>query len=150
MAEERIYTIPIRKKIRDVSRGYRTRKAVRTVREFLQRHMKTEEVKLGDELNKFLWSRGIKKPPARVRVRVVVEEGVAKAELADVLEVPEVEEKIKEKVEGKPEEKKDVQKEEVSYEEILDAPVAEVKKRIEALENPDYGKLLELEKKGKN
>jgi hypothetical protein len=44
--------------------------------------MKTEDVKLGEELNKKLWARGISNPPHKVTVVVKKEENVAYAELA--------------------------------------------------------------------
>jgi len=79
MAEEKIYTIPI-----DVTKKARVRRvpcAARFVRSFLLTHTKADEVKIGAKLNEALWARGIEKPPAKVRVRVVIDGGIAKAEL---------------------------------------------------------------------
>ncbi|RLI25232.1 MAG: 50S ribosomal protein L31e [Candidatus Hecatellales archaeon] len=68
VVEERVYTIPLRRVWR-VPRPIRTPRAIREIRSFIQRHMKTEEVKLDGKLNEFVWRRSIEKPPRRVRVR---------------------------------------------------------------------------------
>ncbi len=78
---ERTYTIPLRKAFMKTPRYVRTNRAVREVRDYLQRHTKLQNVKLGEELNKVLWARGDAKPPARVKVLVKTEEEVAYAEL---------------------------------------------------------------------
>ncbi len=70
MAEERIYTIPLRKAKR-ARRNKRSARAAKLVREFLLRHMKAEEVKLNDEINRKLWERGAEHPVPRIRVRAV-------------------------------------------------------------------------------
>lgn len=71
MAEEleRIYTIPLAKAFAK-PRGERALRAVKLVRAFLARHMKADagKVRLEGELNALLWSRGMKKPPRRLRV----------------------------------------------------------------------------------
>ncbi len=83
MPEERVYVIPLRKAKR-ARRNRRAARAVKIVREYLQRHMKTEEVKLTDELNRKLWERGAKHTPSRVRVRAVPkEDGSVEAILAE-------------------------------------------------------------------
>ncbi|MFP4119337.1 MAG: 50S ribosomal protein L31e [Candidatus Woesearchaeota archaeon] len=78
----RTYTIPLRKRFIDVPRYKRAKRAVKTVRAFLERHMKSETVKLGAKLNEKLWEHGIKNPPARVTVSATKDKnGVVKAEL---------------------------------------------------------------------
>ncbi|MGD8505416.1 MAG: 50S ribosomal protein L31e [Candidatus Bathyarchaeota archaeon] len=66
--EERIYTIPLRKAWIS-PRKKRTPRAVRLVKEFIQRHMKPEALVVSNEVNEKLWSRSIQKPPRRIRVR---------------------------------------------------------------------------------
>jgi len=73
IVEEREYTIPLRRAW-IAPRWKRTPRAVRIVRAFIQRHMKPERVVISPELNELMWSRGIKKPPRRVRVRAVKDE----------------------------------------------------------------------------
>lgn len=70
VVEERLYTIPLR--ITNwVPRWKRTPRAVRFVREYITRHMKPDNVLIMPEVNEALWSRGLKKPPRRIRVRAV-------------------------------------------------------------------------------
>jgi large subunit ribosomal protein L31e len=42
---------------------------VRILREFVERHMKPEELLIQPEVNDRIWSRGIQKPPRRIRIR---------------------------------------------------------------------------------
>lgn len=69
MPEERIFVVPLRDP--KCGRKKRTPRAVRKLREFLKKHMKTEKVVITPELNELLWERGIEKPPPRVRIRAV-------------------------------------------------------------------------------
>ena len=85
MAEKRTYTIPLRSEFRETERYNKTKRATKGVRKFLQKHMKSEEVKIGSALNLHLWSRGGQNPPSKVTV--VVEknaEGVVYADLEGV------------------------------------------------------------------
>jgi large subunit ribosomal protein L31e len=66
--EYQIYTVPLRK-AKNVPRNRRVPRAVRELRSFLQRHTKVGTVVIDKKLNEALWSRGIQKPPSRVRVR---------------------------------------------------------------------------------
>ena len=102
--EERVFTIPLRKEFSKAPKWKRTNKTIKTVREYLFRHMKTMDVKLGKELNEFLWSDGAKNPPKKVTVHALVHEGICRANLIgqDIV-IPEKKEK-KEKEEKKPEE----------------------------------------------
>lgn len=79
-ANERIYTIPLRKAKRK-TRSKRANAAIRIIKEFLQRHMKVEEVKLDNKINEFVWERGIHKIPGRIKVKVVKKENMAEATL---------------------------------------------------------------------
>jgi len=67
--DERIYTVPLRKAYWAGSRLRRSNRAVRVLREFVERHMKPEELLIQPEVNERIWSRGIQKPPRRVRIR---------------------------------------------------------------------------------
>lgn len=107
---ERTYVIPLRKSWLKAQRYRRAKRAINAVKEFLRRHMKTEEVLIGTHLNLFIWKHGMQNPPSRVKVNVSKDDkGVVKAELfgAPVAEVKKPEEKkgimkkIAEKVTGK-------------------------------------------------
>lgn len=80
IVEERIYTIPL-------SRAWimppnkRAPRAIRIIKSFLIKHMKLEAPREGEEeaeprkliisneVNELVWSRGIEKPPRKIRVR---------------------------------------------------------------------------------
>jgi large subunit ribosomal protein L31e len=53
----------------------RTDRVVNMIREFAGKHMKSKEVKLDQDLNRQLWSRGKTNPPRKLRVKMVKEEG---------------------------------------------------------------------------
>jgi len=83
IAEERIYTIPLRRAWIS-PRTKRTPKTVRLIKGFIQRHMKPEAIVISNEVNERVWKRGIEKPPRRIRVRAVKnKEGVVKLYLAE-------------------------------------------------------------------
>jgi large subunit ribosomal protein L31e len=44
------------------------------IREFAQKHMKSEEIKLDQDLNRQIWSRGKTNPPRKVRVKMAKDE----------------------------------------------------------------------------
>ena len=99
MALERTYTIPLRRGWLKAPRYKRAKKAINTLKEFLVRHMKSDDVRLMPELNLEVWKHGMKNPPSRVKVNVVKDDkGVVKAQLFGV------------KIEEKPVEKKSVMK----------------------------------------
>jgi large subunit ribosomal protein L31e len=74
MTLERTYTIPLRKEFLKVPKYKRTKKAVTAVREFIQKHMKSDDVLIGPKLNLKLWERGIRSPPHHVKVNAVKDE----------------------------------------------------------------------------
>jgi large subunit ribosomal protein L31e len=67
--DERIYTVPLRKAYWTGSRLRRANRSVRILKEFVERHMKPEELLIQPEVNEQIWSRGMQKPPRRVRIR---------------------------------------------------------------------------------
>ena len=82
IVEERIYTIPLgRALVRPPKK--RAPRAITLLREFVKRHMKMDTSALLEEekgelpkltitnaVNEKIWSRSIKKPPRKIRVRV--------------------------------------------------------------------------------
>ena len=86
---ERVYTIPLRSQVNKVPTYKRANKAIRTIKEFLVRHMKIrdrdlDKVKIDRYLNEFIWYRGIKKPPAKIKVIVTMDGEFVRAELAEL------------------------------------------------------------------
>jgi large subunit ribosomal protein L31e len=88
---EREYVIPLREKSRVVPRYKKTPKAVKTIKEFVARHMKIEnrdlnKVRIDLHLNEQLWMRGIKKHPHKVKVKVVKEGDIVRVYGTDLPE----------------------------------------------------------------
>lgn len=77
---EHVYTIPLRAAY-EKSMRIRSRYAIDIIRGFLATHLKGKEVKLGSRLNEAVWSRGMKKPPRKIKVSAIKEGDVVKAEL---------------------------------------------------------------------
>tara|TARA_B100001123_G_C15148315_1_gene962457 strand:+ start:250 stop:576 length:327 start_codon:yes stop_codon:yes gene_type:complete len=103
LMQERLYTIPLRK-LHKVSRSRRAPVAMRMVEDFITRHMKPErdgeilsktvealsgsgedkQLFIDPPVNQFIWSRGIEKPPSKVRVRALkFEDGSVVVHLAE-------------------------------------------------------------------
>tara|TARA_Y100000814_G_scaffold15967_1_gene11453 strand:- start:55 stop:381 length:327 start_codon:yes stop_codon:yes gene_type:complete len=103
LMQERLYTIPLRK-LHKVSRSRRAPVAMRMVEDFITRHMKPErdgevlrtstdarkgsgedkQLFIDPPVNQFIWSRGIEKPPSKVRVRALkFEDGSVIVHLAE-------------------------------------------------------------------
>ncbi len=82
---ERVYNVPLRKEYLKVPNWRRTKKAVIAMKEFLAHHLKSEDVRLGKDVNEKIWQHGIRNPPHHVKVSVVKDEkGVVWAELFGV------------------------------------------------------------------
>ncbi|HIE36751.1 TPA: 50S ribosomal protein L31e [Candidatus Geothermarchaeota archaeon] len=72
MRDERIYTIPLWRSWVS-GRGYRrANKAVRYLIKFVSRHMRSMDIKVSPKVNEIIWSRGIRNPPRRIKVKVVL------------------------------------------------------------------------------
>jgi large subunit ribosomal protein L31e len=52
----------------------RTDRVVNMIREFARKHMKSDEIKLEQDLNRQIWSRGKTNPPRKVRVKMIKDE----------------------------------------------------------------------------
>jgi len=88
---EREYVIPLRNKWKRVPRYKRANKAIKAIKEFLAKHMKIRDrdlkkIKIDTYLNEEIWFRGIKKPPARIKIKAVKEGDIVKAELYEFSE----------------------------------------------------------------
>lgn len=65
---ERIYTIPLRE-VKKTPRPKRAAKATRFIRKFIEKHMKSDAVKIDNKLNELVWKDGIKNIPSKVKVK---------------------------------------------------------------------------------
>jgi large subunit ribosomal protein L31e len=97
MAEEKNYNIPLRKEFQKVPKYKRAKKAVTAIKQYLQRHMKKEDIKIGPRLNEQVWERGIKNPPHHVQVTAYIDKESVYAEKTGFVFKREVKEKKKEK-----------------------------------------------------
>jgi large subunit ribosomal protein L31e len=64
------YTIHLHKYVHGKTFKKRAPTAVKVIREFAEKAMKTKDVRLDPELNRHLWHRGIRNVPVRIRVRL--------------------------------------------------------------------------------
>ncbi|MEA3204282.1 MAG: large subunit ribosomal protein L31e [Thermoplasmata archaeon] len=110
---ERVYTIPLRK-TKDLVRSRRAQLAVRDVKRFLTRHMKSDDIWLDNEVNELIWARGKFTIPSRVRVRATrFSDGVVEVTLPETSHEGSVRTEIQER------------KEKAAEKTILKAPAAE-------------------------
>ena len=79
---ERIYTSPLRD-VKKVPRTKRSPRAMRYIREFIQKHMKAEDVIIDTAVNEKIWERGIEKIPSKIKVKAVEEDGTVEVTLVD-------------------------------------------------------------------
>ena len=66
---ERVYTVNLGKVLLSPD-NQRAKRAVNMIKEFARHHMKIQQVKLEEDVSHLLWSRGIKHPPRKIRVRM--------------------------------------------------------------------------------
>ncbi|MBY9019032.1 MAG: 60S ribosomal protein L31 [Candidatus Lokiarchaeota archaeon] len=66
--DERIYIVPLAL-ARKGPRNKRANKAVRFLREFMERHFKPESLVISQEVNEAIWARGNQKPPRKLKIR---------------------------------------------------------------------------------
>ncbi|MDO8741316.1 MAG: 50S ribosomal protein L31e [Candidatus Woesearchaeota archaeon] len=111
---ERTYNVPLRRRVQFSPRHKRAKKAVNVLRDFLKKHMKSDQVKIGKYANLEIWKHGIKNVPHHIKVDVKKDDkGVVFAELAGAPVEKKVEVKKAEvKKEVKAEEKEAIKKDE--------------------------------------
>jgi len=82
---ERVYNVPLRKEFMKAPRYKRSKKAVIALRQFIAKHMKSENVLIGKYANQFIWKDGIQNPPHHVKVNAIKDDkGFVKVELAEL------------------------------------------------------------------
>lgn len=92
---ERVYTINLGKVWLSPD-NQRAKRAINMIKEFAEHHMKTEQIKIDQDLSQQVWKRGIRSPPRKIRVKM------AKTEDGYVMVSPYEEESAKPKAEEKP------------------------------------------------
>ena len=66
----REYTVNLNKRLHGLTFKTKAPRAVREIKKFAEKMMKTKDVRLDTKLNKYLWSKGVRNVPFRVRVRL--------------------------------------------------------------------------------
>ena len=98
---ERIYIVPFRKAI-IVPRNRRANKAIKILKEFAKRHMKSDEIIVSTKINEIIWENGITNIPKKIEVKMTKDkDGVVSIKLPTEKEevVTEKEEVVTEKEE---------------------------------------------------
>ena len=130
---ERTYNVPLRKEFQKVPRYKKTNKAVTAVKQFLSKHMKSDNVKIGKSINEQIWKHGIKNPPHHVKITVTKDDkGEVKAELFGMKKKEDkkgkkVKTEKKKEVKAEKAETKEEVKKEVTETKETEAPKEEVK-----------------------
>jgi len=127
---ERVYTINLGKVLLSVD-THRAPRAINMIKEFARHHMKTQEIKIEEDLAHQIWSKGVRSPPRKIRVRM------SKTDEGYVLVSPYTDEKEstvtpdKKVKKGKP--SKDSKKD-TPAKEVKETPAKEVKKETPSKE----------------
>ncbi len=107
---ERTYNVPLRKEYRKVPNWKRTEKAVVAMKQFLVHHMKSEDVRMGKDINEKIWQHGIRNPPHHVKITARKDEkGVVYAELFGIEKKEKAPQKAAAKKTATPKEEKKVE-----------------------------------------
>ena len=137
---ERVYNVPLRKEFLKVANWRKTEKAVKALREFVVKHMKSDNVVLGRYVNKELWKHGIKNPPHHIKISAKKDDkGKVIVELAELpakakREIEKQEKIIKGKEKAKKEEAKPKEaeaKKEEAGKKVVEAEFEEARKEKE-------------------
>lgn len=72
-SEEKILIVSLRR-IYDGRKAQRAARAIRKLREIIARRTHAEIIKIDNSVNKAIWSRGIEKPPRKIRLKITIEE----------------------------------------------------------------------------
>jgi large subunit ribosomal protein L31e len=103
---ERVYTINLGK-VWLSPNNQRAKRAINMIKEFATHHMKSENVKIEEDVSHLVWARGIRHPPRKIRVKLTKDD-----DGNILISKYEEEKKVEEKQKGKKTEKKTGKKEE--------------------------------------
>ncbi len=128
---ERIYTINLGKVLLS-PHNQRAKRAINVIREFATKHMKSENVKIEEEISHLVWERGIRHPPRKIRVKlskdddgnIIVSKYQEEKKVGEEKSKKEEKKSEEKKVEEKPKEKKEEKK-------VEEKPKSEEKKPSE-------------------
>ena len=109
---ERVYTINLGK-VWLSPNNQRAKRAINMIKEFATHHMKSENVKIEEDVSHLVWARGIRHPPRKIRVKLTKDD-----DGNILISKYEEEKKVEEKSKGKKADKKTEKKEEKKVEEL--------------------------------
>ena len=109
MTDEKIYIIPLRREFLKVPIYKRSKKATKSIKEYLMKHMKGDDVRIEIDLNNQIWTKGNKYPPSRIKIKAMKDaKGIIRAQLIDSeFDIPKDKDSKKEKKKETKEEKKE-------------------------------------------
>jgi len=143
---EREYIVPLRRSWLKVPKHRRTPRAMRELKMFIAKHMKVEnrdikKVKLDRWLNNEMWFRGIKKPPAKIKIKAIKQDdGIVKVSLVEIPKILQYrinkEKKLKEETDKKKKQAEEAKKtiEEAEKKKEVAGKTVEEKKETEEKE----------------
>ncbi|TRZ80679.1 MAG: 50S ribosomal protein L31e [Nitrosopumilales archaeon] len=143
---ERIYTINLGKVLLSPN-NQRAKRAINMIREFATKHMKSENIKIEEEVSHLVWARGIRHPPRKIRVKITKDDGnVIVSKYQEEKTAEETSKKGDKKSEGKP--KKGAKKSKGTPKKVEEKKPAETPKKVEEKKPAETPKKVE-EKKSK-
>ena len=136
---ERVYVIPLRRETLKVPPFKKANKAAKFVREFISKHMKSDNVAIGKYLNLNIWKHGAKNPPHHVKVNAAKDDkGKVFVELVGApKEQPKVDEKKKTAKTGE---------KIIKEAEFKEKPAEKLEKEIEEIKEEKAEEAKEIEK----
>ena len=140
---ERVFTVNLGKVLLSPD-NQRAKRAINMIKEFARHHMKMEQVKLEEDVSHLIWSKGIKHPPRKIRVRMTrTDEGYI------LVSKYEGEEEVIEKEEKSEPEKAEPAKVEPEPAKVEPEPAAkpEPKPAAKSDDTPEFFKAKDQEKK---
>ena len=137
---ERTYVIPLRRETLKVPNFKKANKAVRAIKQFISKHMKSENVAVGKYLNLYVWKHGAKNPPHKVQVTASKDD---KGKVfVEIIGAP----KEKPKEEKKPAKKEEKAKEEKPEDKIEKKMEGAKEEKAEEAKKIEHEELRELKK----
>src|SRR3989338_1925708 len=147
MAEEKTFTINLRREFIKKPNYNRSKKAINAKKEYTLKQLKTKEVKIGQKLNLKIWERGRKNPPPKVKVKAIVEDNISYVDLPGfefIKQKPKEEKKsVADKLLGKKTQSEQKQEEKKAEEKEL---AKEAEKEIEVKEKKEHKKGITAQK----
>jgi large subunit ribosomal protein L31e len=87
--DEALYVVPLQRVYWGGSRRTRGKRAIRLIKEFVERHFKAKRVIIDNMVSEYIFSYKIEKPPRRIAVKVIeIDDGIYKVLLAVPVRTP--------------------------------------------------------------